>query len=84
MKGSSGFADLVAIKRGLSREEAAYVVGVGTTLFDKMVQDGRIPRPAKINDRVLWDRVQLDRALDRLFDSNADKDGMDPYAEVQT
>jgi predicted DNA-binding transcriptional regulator AlpA len=50
MKGSSAFADLVAIKRGLSREEAAYVVGVGTTLFDKMVQDGRIPRPAKIND----------------------------------
>jgi predicted DNA-binding transcriptional regulator AlpA len=84
MKGSRTFADLAMIKRGLSRDEAAYVVGVGTTLFDKMVQDGRIPKPARINGRVLWDKVQLDRALDRIFDSGDDAEIGDPYAEVRT
>ncbi len=62
----------------------AYVVGVGTTLFDRMVQDGRVPKPARIDGRVLWDRVKLDRALDRLFDSGNDMEIEDPYAEVQT
>jgi hypothetical protein len=84
MRDSAAFAGLAAIKRGLSRGEAAYVVGVGTTLFDKMVDDGRIPKPARINGRVLWDKVQLDRALDRLFDSTPDAEVEDPYAEVQT
>jgi predicted DNA-binding transcriptional regulator AlpA len=84
MKDGSAFAGLAVIKRGLSRDEAAYVVGVGTTLFDKMVEDGRMPRPARVNGRVLWDRVQLDRALDRLFDSSDDTVVGDPYAEVQT
>lgn len=46
--------------RGLSREEAARYVGVGVTLFDEMVSDGRMPKPKRANSRALWDRVQLD------------------------
>ncbi|UVK41532.1 hypothetical protein LHFGNBLO_002712 [Mesorhizobium sp. AR10] len=56
--------------RGLSREEAARYVGVGPTLFDEMVADGRMPRPKLINSRTIWDRVTLDIA----FTSLPDKD----------
>lgn len=56
--------------RGLSRDEAARYVGVGSTLFDEMVADGRMPKPKHINSRSIWDRVALDIA----FTSLPDKD----------
>lgn len=34
--------------RGMSRDEAARYLGVGTTKFDEMVADGRMP-PTKAN-----------------------------------
>jgi predicted DNA-binding transcriptional regulator AlpA len=54
--------------RGLSREEAARYVGVGSTLFDEMVADGRMPRPKRVNNRAVWDRVALDIAFTSLPD----------------
>lgn len=54
--------------RGLSRSAAAAYVGVGTTLFDEMVRDGRMPSPKRINGRRVWDRVLLDKAFDALPD----------------
>lgn len=59
--------------RGLSRFEAAAYIGVGATLFSEMVRDGRMPRGKRINNRVLWDRRQLDLAFDALTD-DADTD----------
>lgn len=49
--------------RGLSRAQAAAYVGVSSALFDELVADGRMPRPIRINSRVLWDRLQLDDAF---------------------
>jgi predicted DNA-binding transcriptional regulator AlpA len=46
--------------RGLSREDAARYVGVGTTKFDEMVTDRRMPKPKQIDGRIVWDRVALD------------------------
>jgi excisionase family DNA binding protein len=48
---------------GLSREEAAEYVGVGTSLFDAMVKDGRMPKPKHIGARRIFDRHQLDAAF---------------------
>lgn len=56
--------------RGLSRDEAARYVGVGPTLFDEMVADGRMPRPKRVNSRAIWDRVALDIAFTALPDRN--------------
>ena len=53
-------------KRGLSRSEAAGYIDVGTTLFDKMVADGRMPRPKRIGVRNVWDRFEVDLAFSRL------------------
>lgn len=51
-------------RRGLSRVESADYVGVGTSKFDAMVADGRMPKPKKIDGRRVWDV----RALDQFFD----------------
>lgn len=52
--------------RGLSREAAAQYVGVGSTKFDTLVEDGRMPKPIAIDGRKLWDRKALDKAFDEL------------------
>jgi excisionase family DNA binding protein len=52
--------------RGLSRDEAARYVGVGATKFDEMVSDGRMPKPKRIDGRVIWDRLRLDAAFSDL------------------
>ena len=57
--------------RGLSREQAAEYIGVGATKFDEMVKDGRMPKPKRIDGRVVWDRIQLDEAFDALNDEAA-------------
>ena len=52
--------------RGMSRTEAAAYIGISASLFDQMVQDGRMPVPKLINSRTVWDRIALDRAFDQL------------------
>jgi predicted DNA-binding transcriptional regulator AlpA len=58
--------------RGLSRDEAARYVGIGTTKFDQMVADRRMPKGKRIGSRVVWDRVALDIAFSAL---PGDEDG---------
>ena len=52
--------------RGLSREQAAAYLGIGPTLFDDMVSDGRMPDAKAIGSRRVWDRRALDEAFDKL------------------
>lgn len=52
--------------RGFSREEAARYVGVGVTKFDEMVADGRMPRPKRVDGRVIWDRLKIEAAFSDL------------------
>jgi predicted DNA-binding transcriptional regulator AlpA len=54
--------------RGLSREAAAQYVGISTVNFDEMVEDGRMPKPKRIDSRKVWDRRALDLAFDALTD----------------
>ncbi|MBN8976326.1 MAG: hypothetical protein J0I08_07600 [Rhizobiales bacterium] len=51
---------------GLSREISAAYIGVGTTLFDEMVADGRMPGPRVINGRTVWDQEELYAAFKAL------------------
>lgn len=66
--------------RGLSRVEAAAYLGVSPSLFDEMVKDGRMPKPMRINTRVVWDRIRLDRAFEALPD-DGDRDD-DPWGSA--
>jgi hypothetical protein len=55
-------------KLGLSREEAASFIGVGTTKFDMLVADGRMPKPKRIDGRKVWIADRLRDALYALPD----------------
>lgn len=54
------------IPRGLSREEAARYVGVGTTKFDEMIRARQMPKPRQVGGRTIWDRAELDMAFSEL------------------
>jgi predicted DNA-binding transcriptional regulator AlpA len=63
--------------RGLSRSQSAEYIGVGVTKFDEMVDDRRMPRPKRIDGRLVWDRVKLDQAFDALDDDTVPKNEWD-------
>lgn len=68
--------------KGLSRTEAARHIGVSTTTFDKMVGDGRMPRPKLVGSRVLWDRYKLEAFFDALpEDDDPSSDDYDSFAD---
>ena len=58
--------------RGLCRTAAAAYIGVGASLFDVMVKDGRMPKPKLVNTRNIWDTLALDAAFDDLPTKGAD------------
>jgi len=60
--------------RGLSRDDAAAYVGIGTTLFDRLVATGKMPKCVRLDGRILWDRRQLDRTMDGLFEETDEND----------
>lgn len=75
-------------RRGLSRLEAAEYVGVGETLFDRMVRDRRMPLAKRIGHRLVWDRLALDAAFAALPDtagavSVAPADEPEDLAEIE-
>ena len=65
--------------RGLSRIQAAAFIGVSPSLFDQMVDDGRMPKPKRINARAVWDRKQLEDA----FAAIPDKSDKNPWDETE-
>lgn len=48
---------------GLNRVEAAAYIGVSPSLFDRMVLEGRMPKPKRYGARTIWDRRQLTLAF---------------------
>ena len=52
--------------RGLSRGQSAAYIGTGTSKFDQMVEDGRMPKPKRVDGRKIWDRCGLDTAFEEL------------------
>lgn len=59
--------------RGLRREQAATYVGVSPSTFDTLVADGLMPQPKRLRGCVIWDRKELDAALDNLDPPSADE-----------
>ena len=67
--------------RGLCRVEAADYIGISPTTFDKLVADGRMPAPKRINSRNIWDVRQLDLAFEGL--PSDDLDLADPFTAIR-
>jgi predicted DNA-binding transcriptional regulator AlpA len=66
----------------MSRDDAARYIGVGTSKFDEMIADQRMPRPKRVDGRVIWDRIKLDAAFSDLPD-NARLNPLDKMLGVQ-
>lgn len=58
---------------GLRRVEAAAYIGVSPSLFDRMIDDGRMPKPKRYRGRVMWDRRELEKAFAGLPEDETDK-----------
>jgi hypothetical protein len=65
---------------GLRREEAAAYIAVSPSLFDEMVQDGRMPKPKTINSRKVWDRRSVELTFSAL--PGEDMEVANPWANV--
>lgn len=70
--------------RGLGREDAARYIGVSASKFDELVKDRRMPRPKRIDGRVVWDRLALDSAFTDLPSADAVNplDGLRPARDA--
>jgi len=59
-------------RRGLNRVESAGYIGISPTTFDKLVDEGKMPKPKRINTRKIWDVRALDLAFDVLDSDKSD------------
>ncbi|MEI9417580.1 hypothetical protein [Mesorhizobium sp. Cs1321R2N1] len=48
---------------GVNRVQAAAFIGIGATLFDRLVQDGRMPDARIIEGRLVWDVSEVAAAF---------------------
>ena len=51
---------------GLSRYDAAFLLGISTGTFNQMVSDGRMPPPRIIGSRRVWVKSEVEQALSDL------------------
>ena len=47
-------------------ERAAAYLSIGTTTFLRLVSEGVLPKPIKLRGVTIWDRLDLDAAIDDL------------------
>jgi predicted DNA-binding transcriptional regulator AlpA len=69
------------VRLGLSRAQAAEYVGVGVSLFDQMVADGRTPKPKLINSRKVWQRQRLNEAFAELPEEGQGQESSSPWKD---
>ena len=68
--------------RGLKLMQAARYVGVGATKFAEMVNDGRMPKPRRVDARKVWDSRELDDAFDALPHDGEENESENPWDVV--
>jgi excisionase family DNA binding protein len=51
--------------RALRVDRAAAYLSMSTTLFERLVKEGRLPKPKKLGGYVFWDRLALDEFVER-------------------
>jgi predicted DNA-binding transcriptional regulator AlpA len=44
---------------GINREQAAALIGISSTLFDRLVRDNRMPDARAIEGRLVWDVAEV-------------------------
>ena len=78
---SSGHLVQLPVALGLSRPAAAAYIGVGVSLFDEMVADGRMPKPKLINSRKVRHRERLAEAFAELPEEGQGQESSSPWMD---
>ncbi len=69
--------------RLICRAAAAAYISVAAGTFDKMVEDGRMPRAKRVSEgRLAWDVRSLDAAIDLLPSDGVSKQTDDSWSDV--
>lgn len=66
---------------GLGQADAAAAIGISSTKFRELVDDGRMPKPRRIDSRLLWDADELRDAFKALPHDGGDTE-VDTWADV--
>jgi predicted DNA-binding transcriptional regulator AlpA len=66
---------------GLGELEAVAAVGVSASKFRMLVNEGRMPRPRRIDGRTIWDVDEVREAF-KAFPHEGEDDGADSWADV--
>ena len=72
MKKADAVQRLGLVRKGLSRIEAAAFINVSTTILDRMVRDGVMPRPKVYGALKLYDCDALRLAFEALPEDGED------------
>lgn len=65
---------------GINRDMAAAMIGVGATLFDRLVEAGKMPQPREIHGRLVWDVDEVRTAF-RELPHRGETSGLAPGGE---
>jgi predicted DNA-binding transcriptional regulator AlpA len=66
---------------GLNRIDAAAAIGVSSTTFDRLVAEGKMPKPHMIGSRKVWDVDEVRQAFKSLPKQD-DGEEIDTWADV--
>lgn len=44
---------------GISREQAAALIGISVTLFDRLIAEGKMPDARVLHSRLVWDVAEV-------------------------
>jgi hypothetical protein len=68
---------------GLSRVEAADFIGVPSNVFDKLVDDGRMPHPKDIDGYKVWSRLAIEKFFAELPEQLEDRKRNNPWRDFE-
>ena len=83
MKGPSAILPESLPPVGISREQAAAFIGIGATLFDRLVRTGKMPDARVIEGRLVWDVFELASAFRALPHRSESIIVVDPGHQVE-
>jgi hypothetical protein len=63
--------------------EAAEFIGIPSNLFDKLVDDGRMPNPKDVDGHKVWSRLAIEKCFAELPEQPDDSKRNNPWRDFE-